>query len=499
MVRWSVLLGAAWLAAACGESSGARRGAPDAAAEVGPTLGSECDTCGKTADCAEPLRCIAGKCVMKGSPGACGSAPEADAVTPDAGAADVEATDLAEEPAPDTADAAAPVCDVECAPGDTTCLDGLPATCVAVDGCGTWAASAPCPPGHACQEGTCQCVSSCDAKECGDDGCGGDCGSCPDGMTCSLGQCLFSECDDGNAVAWDGCTKGQITEFQVNVTTPGTQYYPAVAGFGDGQFVVAWMAGNAIARVFAADGEAETGEIAAIQDTSGTVHAAVAVLSGSSFWSGRARSRTDQARASSRSASTRTGRRSRTELLARDLYPPCQDGSPPRNRPRRQQTTEHSRSPPQGAEPLGSTLGRGLPSERLMGALFVVDAPPGVERRAHFFDAVQLAEPEALFFDGPDDTLGDGVARRAADGGEGVVQAPARAELVAVGTGVLGAMIGPEFFGWRKLKNRREVAAAGRTDAHAAKTMPLTAEPRLMPEGAVPDPRFLSGVVPAAR
>jgi len=37
--------------------------------------------------------------------------------------------------------------------------------------------------------GQCTCISSCAGKECGNDGCGGSCGSCPSGVYCDDGQC----------------------------------------------------------------------------------------------------------------------------------------------------------------------------------------------------------------------------------------------------------------------------------------------------------------------
>ena len=36
----------------------------------------------------------------------------------------------------------------------------------------------------------CYCEPQCDGKECGDDGCGGDCGLCPGSETCGFGECL---------------------------------------------------------------------------------------------------------------------------------------------------------------------------------------------------------------------------------------------------------------------------------------------------------------------
>lgn len=60
-----------------------------------------------------------------------------------------------------------------------------------------------------CFEGAC-CESLCGAVECGDDGCGGDCGECDAGCYCGGGTCLGScgECLPdcaGKECGWDGC------------------------------------------------------------------------------------------------------------------------------------------------------------------------------------------------------------------------------------------------------------------------------------------------------
>ena len=63
------------------------------------------------------------------------------------------------------------------------------------------------------------CTPDCDGKECGDDGCGGDCGTCNDGNVCTddqcgeLGNCLYpnntASCDDGNPCTEnDTCGEG---------------------------------------------------------------------------------------------------------------------------------------------------------------------------------------------------------------------------------------------------------------------------------------------------
>jgi len=79
------------------------------------------------------------------------------------------------------------------------------------DGCG--GSCGTCPGGFHCVEGACE-ACSCEGKSCGDDGCGVSCGSCDDGDPCTGdrcedGACRFdplppgSPCDDG-----DPCTTG---------------------------------------------------------------------------------------------------------------------------------------------------------------------------------------------------------------------------------------------------------------------------------------------------
>ncbi len=59
------------------------------------------------------------------------------------------------------------------------------------DGCGE--SCGQCPVNHVCQlDGTCVCVPNCQDKECGDDGCGTACGTC---APCTL--CAFGVCEDG--------------------------------------------------------------------------------------------------------------------------------------------------------------------------------------------------------------------------------------------------------------------------------------------------------------
>ena len=86
------------------------------------------------------------------------------------------------------------------------------------------------------------CLPQCQGKQCGDNDCGGTCGTCPEGQICHTNTCVDMTCDDGNEVDWDGCTNGQISEWQVNTTTLFNQRYPNVAAFPNGAHRVFWSA-----------------------------------------------------------------------------------------------------------------------------------------------------------------------------------------------------------------------------------------------------------------
>ena len=62
-----------------------------------------------------------------------------------------------------------------------------------------------CPEGKVCWFGGC-CLPSCDGKECGDDGCGGEtaCGICAVGQTCWFHECCTPDCE-GKVCGVDGC------------------------------------------------------------------------------------------------------------------------------------------------------------------------------------------------------------------------------------------------------------------------------------------------------
>ena len=85
------------------------------------------------------------------------------------------------------------VCKPQC--GQKTCGD---------DGCG--GACGTCQGQDVCQEDSCVCVPSCAGKECGSDGCGGPCDGCPNGGICSAnGLCDCAPACDGLDCGPDGC------------------------------------------------------------------------------------------------------------------------------------------------------------------------------------------------------------------------------------------------------------------------------------------------------
>jgi hypothetical protein len=91
------------------------------------------------------------------------------------------------------------------------------------------------------KQGSC-CTAQCQGKQCGDNGCGGVCGLCPAGGMCLDGKCPppGKTCNDGNTAPWDGCTDGELTEFNVNTWTDNWQEAPVVSSFDDGGYVVVW-------------------------------------------------------------------------------------------------------------------------------------------------------------------------------------------------------------------------------------------------------------------
>ncbi len=126
----------------------------------------------------------------------------------------------------------------ECLEGETKCNDDATGvlTCELMDApcehLSVWPAMAlDCPGGSVCVDADC-CILECEGKECGDDGCGGECGDCAPGDTCvdglcfgCLPQCEGKECGpdtcggscgdcgagwscNGSGCQWDGACEG---------------------------------------------------------------------------------------------------------------------------------------------------------------------------------------------------------------------------------------------------------------------------------------------------
>ena len=95
--------------------------------------------------------------------------------------------------------------------------------------CGTCPAAAP-----FCVAGLCElaCTPSCDGASCGDDGCGGSCGTCPEGETCVDGLC-----DLPCPVAVIHCEEGDEAVVQATLHLSGFSSY---AGSGKTISKVLW-------------------------------------------------------------------------------------------------------------------------------------------------------------------------------------------------------------------------------------------------------------------
>ncbi len=97
-------------------------------------------------------------------------------------------------------------CDVECEGcglvdfcGDSTCQSPAEDCSICPEDC-------PCSDSQICVDATCVCAPQCEDKQCGFDGCGGDCGTCPGGQdVCVQGQCVCQpNCEDRECGS-DGC------------------------------------------------------------------------------------------------------------------------------------------------------------------------------------------------------------------------------------------------------------------------------------------------------
>lgn len=88
----------------------------------------------------------------------------------------------------DAADGVCPGQWCESDPDCATCTPACGGRECGDNGCG--GSCGTCGLGSQCAQGQCACTPKCEGKVCGGDGCGGSCGTCASGLTCELGQCL---------------------------------------------------------------------------------------------------------------------------------------------------------------------------------------------------------------------------------------------------------------------------------------------------------------------
>ena len=93
-------------------------------------------------------------------------------------------------------------------PAEESCLGHCGA--YASSGCGCTAACAS--DANCCVDvGLCGCLPKCDGIACGDDGCGGTCGSCAAGSNCIGGACLVGVCTDATCNGHGSCQNATAT------------------------------------------------------------------------------------------------------------------------------------------------------------------------------------------------------------------------------------------------------------------------------------------------
>jgi len=195
--------------------------------------GSAYAACTKDADCPAGQVCVAGECKAPCVPNCTGKTCDADDGCGTLCGCEAGLTCVGTECKKACA------ADADCAAGQK-CVEGFCAACVADctgktcdadNGCGTLCgceagltcvgteckkaceADADCAAGQKCVEGFCAagCTPACTDKQCGDDGCGGTCGTCDAGKVCNAGKCEDAvnpwptECKGLNEPSGDDC------------------------------------------------------------------------------------------------------------------------------------------------------------------------------------------------------------------------------------------------------------------------------------------------------
>lgn len=101
--------------------------------------------------------------------------------------------------------------------GSQTCTNGV---CTGAGAC-----NPPCQAGQTCNNGVCEggCTPNCNGGNCGDDGCGGSCGTCSGGQTC-VGNICSGGTPGDLAIIEISPTSGQVGEYvDVAITGAGFQ------------------------------------------------------------------------------------------------------------------------------------------------------------------------------------------------------------------------------------------------------------------------------------
>ena len=121
-------------------------------------------------------------------------------------------------------------CNNECCKDGDTCYENAcctPGTCESLgfecgirsDGCGSTIDCGKCeqyPNSYCAADGKCKCLPDCRGKACGDDGCGGSCGSCNQPLACSGNSCV---CPEPHICSGSCCSIGDFC-FQDACQTP---------------------------------------------------------------------------------------------------------------------------------------------------------------------------------------------------------------------------------------------------------------------------------------
>lgn len=147
-----------------------------------------CEACPADCDCSDGTVCMYGRCSECGN-GICGSGEDCW------------------------------VCPEDCTCGgnlvceqDGTCTDCGNAVCDAGENCESCVADCNCPWDQTCYAGSC-CTPDCDGRDCGPDGCGGECGQCyypADNCVAPTGQCC--DYDFTSTCTQDQCIGPQTLE-----------------------------------------------------------------------------------------------------------------------------------------------------------------------------------------------------------------------------------------------------------------------------------------------